>query len=442
MKFSFSFLASFFALLLLLGCQPLDEDLATEADFEKWYPQYNRYIRDWLAKKVQEIEDELKKLDEEAADKGEGDDARMKKLAQTREVKNKLLERMRARLEMGDYFQFKTPADLPPGLVWENGLEQPEIGDPAAKKGGVFRYFISSFPPTIRPFGPNSNNSFRGELYDNVEVSLIDLHPETGDIFPGVAKEWAVGKDGKTVFFRLDPDAKYNDGVPVKAVDFMWWVYIRASDNVVTPWFKQYLREQLAQFTLYGDDLIAISLPEPRPKLAYFASVPPSPPHFYKEYGPDYKERYQWRIPPTTAAYTVKSGDLVKGVSITLSRVDDWWAADKKFFRYRYNADRIRYTVVRDRSKAWELFRAGEIDYFPITLPEYWYQKSEMPPVFDGYVERYTWYNQFPRIPWSLYLNSAKPPLDNKDVRLGISYATNWQKVIDVVFRGDASRLP
>ena len=103
-------------------------------------------------------------------------------------------------------------------------------------------------------------------------------------------------------------------GVPVKAIDFMWWVYIRASDNVVTPWFKQYLREQLAQFTLYAEDLIAISLPEPKPKLPYFASVPPSAPHFYKEYGPDYKERYQWRVPPTTAAYTVKPEDLVKGV--------------------------------------------------------------------------------------------------------------------------------
>ena len=88
------------------------------------------------------------------------------------------------------------------------------------------------------------------------------------------------------------------------------------------------------------------------------------------------------------------------------------------------------------------MFRAGEIDYFPISLPEYWYQKSEMQPVFDGYVERYTWYNQYPRIPWSLYLNSAKPPLDNLDVRLGINHATNWQKVIDVIFRGDAARLP
>ena len=440
MNLRFLIPACLLSLAFFPGCQPPEEDMASEADFEKWYPQYNRYVRDWLGKQVEEIGAGLKKLKEEIATEEDAD--RRKKLEETQESKTKLLARMRSRLEIGDYFQFKEKADLPAGLEWKNGSEQPEIGDPNSQKGGAFRYFISSFPPTIRPFGPNSNNSFRGELYDNVEVSLVELHPETGEIMPGVAMEWAVGPDEKTVFFRLDSAAKYNDGVPVKAVDFMWWVYLRASDNVVTPWFKQYIREQLSQFTLYGDDLLAISLPESKPKLPYFASLPPSASHFYKEYGPDYKERYQWRVPPTTAAYTVKPEDLVKGVSITLSRVDDWWAADKKFYRYRFNADRIRYTVVRDRSKAWELFRAGEIDYFPITLPEYWYQKSEMPPVFNGFVERYTWYNQFPRIPWSLYLNSAKPPLDDHEVRLGICHATNWQKVIDVVFRGDASRLP
>ena len=432
--------ACLLALLFFQSCQPPGEEAASEADFQKWYPEYNRYIRDWLVKQVEDIESDLNKLEEEIGI--EENPTRKKKLVETQESKTKLLARMRSRLEIGDYFQFKEKAELPQDLEWKNGSEQPEIGDPESKKGGAFRYFISSFPPTIRPFGPNSNNSFRGELYDNVEVALVELHPETGEIMPGVAKEWALSSDQKTVFFRLDPDAKYNDGVPVKAEDFMWWVYLRASDNVVTPWFKQYIREQWSQFTLYGDDLIAISLPEPKPKLAYFASLPPSAPHFYKQYGPDYKERYQWRVPPTTAAYTVNPDDLVKGVSITLSRVDDWWAADKKFYRYRFNADRIRYTVVRDRSKAWELFRAGEIDYFPITLPEYWYQKSEMPPVFDGYVERYTWYNQFPRIPWSLYLNCAQAPLDDHDVRLGIGHATNWQKVIDVIFRGDASRLP
>ena len=277
MKVCCGLLVCLLSLFILGGCEQVDENLSTEANFEEWYPQYNRYIRDWLAKKVEIIGTESEILNHELAETS--DEAGKKKIQDALLEKKKLLERMQNRQSMGDYFQFKTIEDLPPALVWNNGLEQPEIGDPAAKKGGAFRYFVSSFPPTIRPFGPNSNNSFRGELYDNIEISLVDLHPETGEVIPGVAKEWAIGADGKTVFFRLDPEAKYNDGVPIKAIDFMWWVYIRASDNVVTPWFKQYLREQLAQFTLYGEDLIAISLPEPKPKLAYFATIPPSPPH-------------------------------------------------------------------------------------------------------------------------------------------------------------------
>jgi microcin C transport system substrate-binding protein len=425
----------------LSGCSESDADTAGMADFEGWYPQYNRYIKNWLADQVDEQEKEVTRLTKEIAAASDGE-AKTALQASLEQVQRKE-ERFRSRQNDGDYFKFFEPSDIPQDLKWENGMDEPEIGDPESKKGGAFRYYIPSFPPTIRHFGPNANNSFRGELYDNIEVMLVHLHPETGGVMPGLAKEWAIGEDKRTVYFRLDPDAKYNDGVPIKAIDYMWFVYIRASDNVVAPWFKQYLREQLAGMAVYGEDVVAITLPEPRPKLAYFAGdLAPAPPHFYKEYGPDFKDRYQWRVPPTTAAYTIEDGGLVKGISITLSRNEDWWAKDKKFYRYRYNADRLVYTVVRDTSKAWELFRAGEIDYFPITLPEYWYEKSEMPPVFDGYIERYTWYNQFPRIPWALYLNTAKKPLDDLNVRLGINHAVNWQKVIDVVFRGDAQRLP
>ena len=62
--------------------------------------------------------------------------------------------------------------------------------------------------------------------------------------------------------------------------------------------------------------------------------------------------RYQWRVPPTTAPYTILAGDIVKGVSITLTRDEDWWARDRKYYRHRFNVDHIRYTVVRDLAKA------------------------------------------------------------------------------------------
>ena len=93
-------------------------------------------------------------------------------------------------------------------------------------------------------------------------------------------------------------------------------------------------------------------------------------------------DRYQWKVAPTTGAYFVKDKDIVKGVSITLTRDKNWWAKDKKYYKYRFNPDEMVYTTIRDESKAFELFRAGQLDVFHLTRPKLWYEKSEIEPVF------------------------------------------------------------
>ncbi|MDP0489666.1 MAG: extracellular solute-binding protein [Verrucomicrobiota bacterium JB023] len=431
-------LLSFF----LTSCRQDENEGIRGLQSEAFYERYNNYIISWLQRQIAEEKKALAELEERI---GAATDSEEKaKLEANREPIQRNIERYEFRLSLGDYFNFASPDTIPDGLVWEDGMDEPEIGSPKATKGGAFRYFVPSFPPTLRGLGANSNNSIRGELYDNIEIYLTDLHPDTQRSIPGVAREWALGPDGRTVFFRLDPEAKFNDGHPIVAEDFLTFSVLRLSDFVDSIYYKQYLREQFAQFTVYDDQTLAVTLPEPKPVelMAYYCSIPPAATHFYDDFGPDYEERYQWLVPPSTAAYRVKPEDVIKGDSITLTRVDDWWLKDRKYYRYRFNADRLSYRVIRDIPKAWELFRAGELDYFPITLPEFYYDKSEFEAVFDGYIERTTWYNRYPRIPWGLYLNVDEAPLDDKNVRRGVAHAMNWQKVIDIEFRGDASRLP
>jgi len=421
------------------GCRRDEEVVERKLGFYTFVPAYNAYIHKWVAEQQDHAKKESTRITAALAS-AEGD---ARTLLESQAEANRLeVEKWDFRVGLGDYLKFGKPSDVPADLVWENGQDQPEMGDPAAKKGGVLRRHIPDFPPTIRPIGNNANNSFRSDLYDLIDVKLVTFHMQTMKLIPGVANEWAVSADKRTIYFRIDPDACYSDGVPVKAKDYLVTAYVRVSDNIFNPFFKQYYRENIAQLAVYDDRTLSVSLPEAQyfgPLLA--GDMTPYAPHFYAEYGPDYAERYQWRFPPTTGAYEVKEGDIVKGVSITQTRVKDWWAKDKKFYRYRYNPDKMVSTVVRDDSKAFELFRAGELDTFPITRPELWYEKAEMPPVYDGYIERTTFYNQFPRVPYGLYLNVKKPPLDNRDVRIGINQAMNWQKVIDVQFRGDYQRL-
>ena len=81
------------------------------------------------------------------------------------------------------------------------------------------------------------------------------------------------------------------------------------------------------------------------------AGFPPLPRKFYSEFGPDFEQRYQWRSRPTAGPYVIKEEDIHFGRSITFTRVKDWWAKDRKFYRHRFNVDRIHYRVVRLQEK-------------------------------------------------------------------------------------------
>lgn len=422
----------------LSGCEKEEEKVDRALGLEAFIPKYNDYIKGWLAeKKAGHV-----KIIQEARDKlGNASDTERANLQGAIEESQRAIERIEYRESLGGYFVSRQESDLPSDLVWEDGSDEPEIGDPRATKGGIFNFYMLEFPPTVRPFGKESNNSFRSRLYDELEVELVGMHPLTHKIIPGVARRWAVGKDGQTVYYELDPDAKYNDGVAVSARDFHTFIYIRVSDNVADPYMKQYFRAQIAQVATYGNKYVSVTLPESKPLLPLFAALAPAASHFYKDYAADYVDHYQWKVAPTTGAYYVKDEDIKKGVSITLSRDKNWWAKDKKYYQYRFNPDKIIYTTIRDDSKAFELFRAGQLDAYYLTIPDLWYKKTEIEPVYNGYIERYKFYTQYPRVPRGVYLNVMRPMLENVDTRRGIAHSLNWQKVIDVIFRGDFSRL-
>lgn len=338
------------------------------------------------------------------------------------------------------FFTEARPDDLPEGLEWTTNLDAPEVGSDQARKGGTFHHYIVAFPPTLRVVGSDSNNSFRSEHWDNVEMAPVEIHPDTGEFIPGFCDRWAVSEDGRTVYYHIDPEATYSDGVPIHSQDMAMTFYLQLNDYVDNPYGKNYYREQFTHLFLYDAQTYAVRLRNPRPIAPYFAGFYASPRHFYNEVGPDFEERYNWRFRPTTGAYEIRPEGLDKGRSITLHRVEDWWARDRRYRRNRYNADRIHYAIIRDLPKMWEVFRKGELDTFPLGAPEYWYERSEVPEVFDGYIERVTFYNAWPSSGYGFYLNTYKPLLNNRDIRVGIHHACNWEKVIKVLLRGDAVR--
>lgn len=339
-----------------------------------------------------------------------------------------------------DFFTFATPEDIPEGLVWENGMDQPEIGSDSAKKGGVLNQEIQEYPPTFRPFGPDSNHSFRGKFYDDVELSLVALHPDTLEVIPGIAEEWAVAPDNQEVFYRINPNARWSDGEPIVADDVLMAFYVFRSDYAAAPYSKQYFTEEFAHVTKYDDLTVSIRRATAKPKIAYYADVLPLPRHFYREFGPDYPQRYQWRVKPVAGPYIIDEEKTRKGRSITLRRIEDWWARDRKFYKNRFNPDFLHFRLVRSSEKIFELFKNAELDIYLLNDPLFWHQKTEVDPFYDGYIKKAVFYNDYPRIPRGLYINTSKPLLEDRNIRIGMQHATNVQKLIDFDFRGDYTR--
>ena len=64
-----------------------------------------------------------------------------------------------------------------------------------AKKGGTWEVFMRDFPRTLRTIGSDAR-SFRSYLRLQCD-SLVHAHPNSDGYYPGLAKSWAVGKDGE-----------------------------------------------------------------------------------------------------------------------------------------------------------------------------------------------------------------------------------------------------
>ena len=354
--------------------------------------------------------------------------------------------------EFEKFFQFKTSADIPTDLSWDDGSDLADLGSVEATKGGTLYLSLADFPRTLRLFGPDSNGSFRTWILDDGAMWFGRRHPNNTSIdangdfryFPGVAESWAIDRPNKTVYVRINPAATFSDGMPVTTDDVMFSFYFWHQTFIQAPWSNNNFTRNYTSITKYDEHTFSLTLPEAKPNILSSAlEFNPLPLHFFYEFGEDYVQRYQWSFVPTTGAYVIEDENLKKGRSVTLTRNHNWWAKDLKFWRNRFNVDRIHLTVIRDTAKRFEAFKKGELSAASLSLPEYFYEKLPATDelVTNGYIHRAVFYNEVPRPTYGLWMNSDRPLLNNQDIRIGINHAINYEKVIAEYFRGDYTRM-
>ncbi|HXG82515.1 MAG TPA: peptide ABC transporter substrate-binding protein [Pyrinomonadaceae bacterium] len=94
------------------------------------------------------------------------------------------------------------------------------FGQTAPPKDNVMRYVTGSEPESLDPqFGTGQPEA---RIYVALYDGLVEYHPKTMEPIPAIAESWEVGDDGTEYLFHLRKNAKFSNGDPVTARDFVY----------------------------------------------------------------------------------------------------------------------------------------------------------------------------------------------------------------------------
>ncbi|MCG8335537.1 MAG: extracellular solute-binding protein [Proteobacteria bacterium] len=326
--------------------------------------------------------------------------------------------------------------NLPKDIKWITNNEDPVFASPKSQKGGTYRTYMLSFPLSLRIVGPDTY-----AIASDNDMNLLGLQPNTGNTIPGLATHWAFGEDKKTMYFKLDKRARWSDGKPVTADDYLYALKFYRSKLIQSPWHNSLFQKNYERVVKYDDHTIAIISKDVLPDLLVRANtLSPVPKHFYGELTKDFVRKYNWKISPNTGPYQISS--IKKGKSITFKRKKNWWAKDLKYYKNRYNVDKIVFSVIRDKTTTFEYFKKQKLESFVLTFPSYWHERAKNLDIYDkGYAKKIWFYTDSQEGQIGFWLNQGKPIFKDRNVRYAFAHAINMEGLLRGLLRGDYSRL-
>ncbi len=307
--------------------------------------------------------------------------------------------------------------------------------NPAAPRGGRVRLAAYGTFERINPIplGPDWPQGL-GLVYNSLMTGSGD---ELSSYYPLIAQSIELPDDASFAIFNLDPRARWHDGEPITADDFVFSLEV----------IKAHARPLLREFWKNLES--AEALDEHRLRINFAtrnnwktvglaASLGPQPRHFFEATG---RSPGEISTEPEVyeGPYRIKSVDI--GRSITYERVDDYWAADLPVNRGQNNFDEITYEYFRDLDVAFEAFKSGRIDFWSENEALRWATGYDIPQVRDGQIVRDESIPvNSPRGFAGLVMNTRRAPFDNIDVRKGIARLFDFEWLNRNIFYGQYER--
>lgn len=312
-------------------------------------------------------------------------------------------------------------------VEWVTNMDDPPIGDPNAKKGGTYVDSLPGFPKTFRLYGPNSNEMFANwNRAFATSISLVWRHPTTDNHIPILATHWAIMDDNKTVLYKLDERARWSDGEPITADDYVFAHEFMSSPHIVDPFYNRYIEDYIADVVALDDyTLKIVGARESWRPLDDF-SIPPVPRHA-TDLQPGWPDATNYTPPVVQGPYTISSWRV--GERVIFSRNPDWWGYDHHYFQGMFNPDRIEIRVLTNPDMQLEHFKLGRLSTHMVSSAREWATQMEFDQLDKGWVRKKMVFLEAPEGMSGIVLNQDVPVLANKDFRKALQYLFNFEEL-------------
>ena len=324
------------------------------------------------------------------------------------------------------------------GDGWDTNTDYDLIGDPRAVKGGVLRQaMMTDFPATLRYYGPNISvwNLYLNEL---VYEGLVYLHPTTLEYIPGLATHWQISEDRRTFRFRLNPNARWADGMPVIADDVVasWRL---ATDKSLQDPARNLTYEKFEAPVAESKYIVSVRAKSDNWQTFLYFSTAANigglfimPAHGLKGVtGAAFIKDFNYRMLPGSGPYAVAEQDVEKGRQIRIRRRTDYWAANHRRNVGLDNFNEIQQQVVRDRNLEFEMFKRGDIDWYFVQRAQMWVQELNFPNIQRGLNQKRKIWNHNPVGIAGIAFNTRQAPYNDVRVRRALRHLYNRESMVE-----------
>ncbi len=298
-----------------------------------------------------------------------------------------------------------------------------------------------SEPNDLDPAFPDSQQTFN--IVAALMEGLAQYDPKTCLPVPAVAERWEVSADSLTWTFYLRSSARWSNGDPVTAGDFVYAYRRGLSPGLGAEYAymlfdlqngEAFYQGKVKDFAEVGakaadDHTLVLRLNHPvpyLPKLVCHTMWYPIHRATIEKFGKIDQRGSLW----TRSGNYVGNGPFVlaewkPNQIIRVTKSPTYWNRD----HVRLNA--VNFYPIEDNTTEEAMFRTGQL-HITSTIPIEKIAVYKHDPKLAGYLDQYTMLGTY-----FFRFNVTKPPLDDVRIRRALAYAINRQEMVDRVTLGD-----